>query len=488
MNGAKRFLIFLLVGGVFLSAFGARRGNQNQPSEDPFLFVVGIVPGSVAAELGIKEGDILRAYNGIGVQSIRELEAAKELAEDSVEIIFDREDEVLSFMFPPGQMGVFLEQRLPELEYEPDAVLLEGIGPLRSEDGMSNSFVLSLTRVADFLRDTVDYTALMGFSGAGFRLQMHNDWDISAVLASQGYRCDLAALDALGYEYRYMELDSDLGNIDQVRQAIIESIDGGSPVLGYGLVGLGRWGIITGYQKRGRELVVRAFDSRRVGYTLAESFPSKVYVIEGRNVPTTQKETMIHSFDIAQEMLETEMVGSYYMGLSAINRWIRLLETETFYNLQPQDFQKVVDANAMMYTRLLEDRAFAAEYLNRIAPLFSDVGEKLYMIADLYHTESEYMKAAFDSETDGVVMWAVDLRDPYDWTPQMRMRQISYLRFARVKEDEALKLWQEINAVYNPEPEEEDVPEEPEEEAEEIEEPEEEQAPVQPEELPEGAQ
>ncbi|MBA7603240.1 hypothetical protein ES703_10345 [subsurface metagenome] len=458
MKFAWKLLPLLLIAGLFTVGYAAKRGERSngRPSDEPFLLVVGIVSGSIADQVGIKEGDILRSYDGNWVQSIEELEAVKKLAVDSVEVIFDRGEETLSFIFPPGQMGLYLEQQLPELEYTSDAVLLQGIGPLDEKEGMNNSFILSLARTANYLKDTLDYTMLMGLSGAAFRLQMHHNWDISAVLASEGYRCDLVALGALGYEYRYLELEENMRNVEAVRDAIIQTVDAGSPVIAFQLAAFPDWGIITGYQKSGREFLVRVYESKRTGYTLAEAFPKKVYLIEGRDVPPILMEAIIRSFAIAQEVLETERIGDYYCGLEVMKNWIQALETGAFHNLRAEDFNRIVDANAWMYKQLAEDRDFAAAYLKRIAPQFPDIQDKLLAIADLYATEAEYLNLAFASEEEMPVVWATDLESQYDWTPQMRMREINYLRFARVKEDEALKIWCEINAIYNPEPVEEE--------------------------------
>lgn len=457
MKFAWKLLPLLFITGLLTAGYAAKRGERSneRTSDEPFLLVVGIVPGSMADQVGVKEGDILRSYGGNWVQSIEELEAVKELAVDSVEVIFDRGEETLSFIFPAGQLGLYLEQRLPELEYTSDAVVLQGIEPLDEKEGMNNSFILSLSRTANYLRDTLDYTMLMGLSGAAFRVQMHYNWDMSAILASEGYRCDLAALEALGYEYRYLQLEENMRNVEAVRDAIIQTIDAGSPVIAFRLIEFPDWGIITGYQKSGREFIVRVYESKRTGYTLAEAFPKKVYLIEGRNVPPTLREAVIRSFAIAQEVLETERIGDYYCGLEVMKNWIQAIETGAFHNLRAEDFNRILDANAWMYRQLAEDRCFAAAYLKRIAPQFPDIQDKLMAIAALYSTEAEYLNLAFTSEEETPIVWAVDLKSQYDWTPEMRMREINYLRFARVKEDEALKLWREVNAIYNPEPVEE---------------------------------
>lgn len=452
-----RFATLIFVSGCFVAVHAAKGGGRsNKNGEEPFLVVTGIVPGSVAAQLKIHEGDILRAYNGNGVQSIEELEAAKNMAVDSVEVIIDRGEENLSFMFPAGPMGLYLEQRLPELTYSSDAVMLQGIGPLKENDGMNNSYILSLTRASNFLKDNLDYTMLMGLSGAAFRFQISRDWSMMATQASEGYRCDLAALKALGYEYKNLELEKTENNRESMRQSILQTIDAGSPVLGFGMTMYPDWGIITGYQRGGREFIARTYRSLREGYTLAEAFPRKVCLIEGRTVPPTRREAIVRSFAIAEEVLDTEKVSDYYCGMAGINFWLQTLETGKFQDIPQEDFDTIVLTNYTMFTQLIEDRSFAATYLERIAPEFPDVQAKLISISKLYKTEVEYLTAACDE--DSCIPYPQEMTSQFDWTPEKRRSQINYLRFARVQEDEALKLWREINAIHNPKPIEGEVP------------------------------
>ncbi len=457
MKLVRRLVLVSLLAGSLVAMYAAKGNSRtNKPSGDEqFLLVIGVVQGGVAAKLGIHEGDVLRAYSGNGVQSIDELEAAKNMAVDSVEVIFDRGDQTMSFKFPPGPMGVYVEERLPELKYASDTVVLHGIAPLREDEGMNNSFILSLTRVANFLKDTLDYTMLMGLSGAAFRFQMKLDWGAEAVLASEGYRCDQKALDALGYEYKFLELDRTESNRESIRQAIIQTIDGGSPVLGFKMVVQPDWGVITGYQKGGREFLVRTYGSKREGYSLAEAFPRQVYLIEGRTVPLTRRESIIRSFAVAQAVLDTQKVDNYYCGMTAINNWLQTLETGKFQEINEEEFEIIVQSNYAMFTHLIEDRSFAASYLKRIAPEFPDVQDKLNSIAELYNTEVEYLNVACNE--DSCIPLPVAMVSQYDWTPEMRRGEINYLRFVRVQEDEALKVWREINAIYNPAPQEGEV-------------------------------
>jgi hypothetical protein len=454
MKLVRRLVLVTLLSGSLIAMYAAKGNSRTNKSsgDEQFLIVIGVVQGGVSAKLGIHEGDILRAYNGNGVQSIKELEAAKNMAVDSVEVIFDREDQTLSFKFPPGPMGVYLEERLPELKLASDTILLHGIAPLREDDGMNNSFILSLTRAANFLKDTLDYTMLMGLSGAAFRIQMGLDWGVGAILASEGYRCDQVALGALGYEYKFIELDKTENNRESMRQAIIQTIEAGSPVLGFQMSDQPDWGVITGYQRGGREFLVRTYASKREGYSLAEAFPKAVYLIEGRNVPPTHNEAIIHSFAVAQAVLDTPKVDNYYCGMTAINNWLQTLETGKFQEINQEEFDNITKANYAMFTHLIEDRSFAASYLERIAPEFPDIQNKLKSIAELYNTEVEYLNVACNE--DSCIPLPEVLKSQYDWTPEMRRSEINYLRFARVQEDEALKLWREINAIYNPAPQE----------------------------------
>ncbi|MBD3285760.1 hypothetical protein GF359_04810, partial [candidate division WOR-3 bacterium] len=322
MNQVKKVMVTALFLGLCVTAFAQRRGAADQEDKEPFLAVTGVVAGTQASLLGLTEGDVIQSYGGRIVQSRKDLKEAIEDAEDSAEVIVVRGEEVFSLMFSPGGMGILVEQRLPELEFDPDAEILDGIAYREDEVEKNNTFILSLSRVANFLGDELDYTKLMGISGAAFRFQMHYSWERSAVLADHGYRTDLVALDAAGYEYAYYELAEDWSNQDSIRREITASIDAGSPVIAYDLMGEGKWGIITGYQgAAGRNFIVRVFDTtsmKRAGYTIATgNFPPKVFIIEGRTVPASEKDIFIRSFDIAQEMLDpaAENIDEYYIGL-----------------------------------------------------------------------------------------------------------------------------------------------------------------------------
>lgn len=442
----KLLVVFLAFLSVSVGLAAKKSGNQNTNASDrQFLLVTQVVPGSAAAQVGIRKGDIIRAYNGNGVESEKELEAVKELAVDSVEVLVDRGEETMSFIIPAGPIGVYLEERLPELTYATDAVIIEGIAPL---EGVNNSYIRSLSRAASYLRDASECTDLMGLSGAAFRLQFDPKWNPLSVVASEGYPCDIKALEALGYEYQYIELDENFRNKETMRQAIVETIDAGSPVLAFQLNEKSAWGIITGYQKSGREFIVRVYDSKRDGYTLADSFPKVICLIEGRNVPLTRNQAIIRSFAIAQEVLDTSRVGNYYCGLRALESWIQSLETGKFYDITQADFDRILLTNKVMYEHLIEDRNHAARYLEAIAIDFPDIQDKLLGIAKLYKTESAHLNLAF--EEDSCIVAPEAINSQYDWTSGMRISEINYLEFARVKEDEALKIWREVNAIYNP--------------------------------------
>lgn len=459
MNLARRVLLLVLCMGCLSLGLAQRSRNNNTTNgNQQFLLILGIVPGSTADRLEFKQGDILRAYDGNGIETIEELEVVMDLAMDSVEIIIDREDQTLSFIVPSGPLGVYLQERLAELEYKSDAVVLEGIGPFRSEDGMNNSFILTLAKTAEFLNDTTGYTMLMGLSGAAFRLQMHQDWDPMAVVASEGYRCDTFGLQALGYEYRCLEIDEQMRNVEALREAIVQTLDFGSPVPALNLDGQSRWGVITGYQRSGREFIVRTYGTKRTGYSLNDAFPTKICLIEGRDAPMSRREAIIRSFKIAQGILENQtMVDGYYCGKRGMEIWIQVLETGSFYDLNEDEFDRILAANYAMYTSLIEDREFAAQYLETIAPEFPDIQDKLLEMAELYRNESEHLSLAL-GEYQTCVVLPGELDRQMDWTPDMRIRQLNYLYFARGNEDEALRTWREINAVYHPEFPEDSLP------------------------------
>ena len=126
--------------------------EEKEYEKDQKIVITGVIPGGYAEAIDLKPGDVIVTYNGKEIHNLRELGMFKAKIEtDSVEIVIKRDEEMISFIIPKGQIGVWVKELLPEIEFEKDAMIIEGIGPLGWETCETNSFIAALTRIAEYL-------------------------------------------------------------------------------------------------------------------------------------------------------------------------------------------------------------------------------------------------------------------------------------------------------------------------------------------------
>jgi hypothetical protein len=415
-------------------------GLTQEPTEQTRLVVKGLVPDSPAQKAGILPNDILLQYDGKPVQTVKELNDLKALVKtDSVEIVVKREEKELKFKIPAGSIGVFLNEWLPNLTYKADAVVIEGIPKLGWDTGKDNTFFGALEAVANFLGIKKDYIDINGMSGGAFRIQFCKDWCPSSPDPTCGYNVGEDGLRALGLEYQALHLSTDGKNKPAMKQAIMESIAKKRPVIAIDLIQTAEWGIITGYQNNGEELLCRTYFDRREGYEIAQKFPFVIYIITGKKEAPKDIDNYQKSFEIALKNLKTERYENYYSGIAGFNQWIKELEKDNFQALDSQKYYNSALANAWIYDRLTSDRADAAEYLALINTQFPKASAKINELAQLYKGESEFLK-----QPKNIVIYSYAMKSREDWTPEMRTKEVDILRNVKAKEEAALKLWEEI--------------------------------------------
>jgi hypothetical protein len=420
----------------------AASGEESAGKEQATLRVQGVVPGTPAEAVGVQEGDIFETYNGVRVHSLEEVNAQKKLAlkGDSVEIGIIRGPERMTFRIPAGQIGVYLNEVLPDLEYREHAVVIDGIERLGWDTGKPNSFIAAVEAVAKHVGSDVDYTELDGTSGAAFRLHFHKQWCPSSPDPGCGYPAGNHVLEAAGFEYEFRHADTgDTEAQEALRKEIVASIDRGMPVIAIDLISVPEWGVITGYQDGGKEMLCRTYFDRRTGYEIAEKFPWSVCLLdvpESAEVPF-QPEA---GFDIVVENMTTEEYGGYMSGLAAFDYWIEQLKTADFDAMDEERYREEVShSHAWIYDRLVSDRENGAEYLDRLAEKMPDQAERLESLAQLYREEADLLKP-----TEDVIVYAFNMKDRGDWSSEMRAEAAKRLGAAKAKEQAALAVWQEL--------------------------------------------
>ena len=432
----NNIIVILLLGLIVFASIGLAQ----EKTEEAKLVVQSLVPDSPAAKAGIMVKDIFFKYDGKPVNSLKMLNEYKaQVKTDSVAIVVLRDKKEMKFKLPTGQMGVFLNEALPDIKYKEDAVVIVGIPKLSWDSNKFNTFFAALEAVANNLGIAKDYLELCGISGSVFRFQFYKDWCPSSPDPTCGYNAGEDALRALGFEFKRMSLSKDGKNKTEMKNAIMQSISKKIPVIAIDLIQVPEWGIITGYQNNGDELLCRTYFDNREGYEIAQKFPFAIYLITGEKEPLDDLASYKKSFAIALKNLKTKMYDDYYSGIAAFNKWIEKLEKDDFAAKDSATYYNCALANAWMYDRLAEDRGNAAKYLEPIQGNFPDFSDKLQPLIMIYREESDMLKGTKD-----LVIYDYNLKSRADWSPEMRKKEIGVLSIVKGKEEVALSLWEAI--------------------------------------------
>jgi hypothetical protein len=433
-----------IVGGCALIRSGTDR--ESLMPEGQYLVVNSVEDGTEADRVGLKEGDIILSYDGKEVTSVAQLNELKmKVKTDEVDLVVLRKDEKREFKIKAGQIGVYLSERRPEIELAEDAVVLKGVGKLGWDTGMSSSFIAALAVTADYLGMEKDYTYLMGVSGGAFRIHFHKDWCPSSPDATVGLDTGGEALKALGLGYEYHHLAGSVapfGETEEVlTKAIMKSIDDGRPVLAIDLIEVPEWGVITGYQNGGSELLCRTYFDKQEGYSIAEKFPWVIVILTEENKPPSDEENYRNALKVALEVATTESFGDYYSGTAALEKWIERMNMDNFMAMKPDTFENCMLSNAWIYSRLHDDRTYASRFLDDLAGQFPEHRVPLLSLSTIYMEQVEILEGA---AKNAPFPYAIQQGDT--WTGDMRGEEVKALKAVLEKEREAVKLLEQIDA------------------------------------------
>lgn len=415
------------------------------PAEDEhchWLEVKSVVADNPAAVAGVLAGDVLVSYNGRTVGCMNDFNLARAtVRSESVVVVFRRGDKDMNFLLPAGKLGVYFNEWQKDVVPDKDAKVIKGVPSLSWESGKTNSFMGALEAVLVQQGVKYDYTFLSGVSGAAFRTHFFDTWCPSSPDATVGYNSAEAALAACGYEVTPLSVSGDGKNKPQVLAAIVKSIDAGMPVLAIDLIDMPEWGVITGYQKKGAELLCRSYFDKRKGYELAQKFPFMVYVLKKTGKAPDARASIRKSFAIVKENLTTPKYGEYHSGLAAFETWMARLTTTDFTSLDSAALTNVIQANYWTYSRVIDDRKTGMAWLDRVAKELPATAATTTDLKKLYEQEVDYFAPVLESLPCPGSVTRGD-----QWEPPVRMKQIMSLMQARQVEEQALAKWQALAA------------------------------------------
>ncbi len=397
---------------------------------------------------GAKIGDIFLTYDGKPVHTLEQLaEFKKEVQTDDVKITLLRGNAVIPIRIPKGQIGVYLRELMPDHKVDDNAVLIDGIGSLGWGIGMENSFLGALTLVEEKFGQKTSYRDLVGLSGYGFRLHFFDGFCPSSPDATCGKDVGAEVFRKLGYDFdvyhlqkdEFKEKDIEMRPEDELRKVILESIDNGYPVLALDLIEVPEWGLITGYQKDGKELFCRTYFDKTDSYEIARKFPWIFFVIKGYE-KTDISPLFAGSFEIANELYNREKYDEYFSGIKAVEEWIVDLQDEKAYsNADKKVFEEMKLANWWIYYSLMEARAITEEYLRENIEKFKKDKELTTKLAEIYKDEAELLYDHFKE------IPSPHVPDPdLSWDQENREKQVKILRELLELEKEANKILQKI--------------------------------------------
>lgn len=346
-------------------------------------------------------------------------------------------------------LGGFVRKE-PAARIRRDAILLEkdaeaaaagrlpgSVAALDWEEEKSSTFLASVSEVLEYSGQAGDYNWLSGVSGAAFRFQFNEGWCPGAADPTVGYGVSPYLFDALGFDYRFMVEEKKGGNRDAMRDAIAESLRKDYPVIAMELAYTAEWGLITGMQKKNKELLCRTFFNTgdTTTYMVADKFPWTILLIEEKRNPPAEKESVIRSIMVAHDMNSIEHVGDYMLGPAGIRAWIDRLDNEYFEEMTGRELELVMLVNARLFRRLRDDRLGSAEYLARIQPLLPKYARKLMELEDLYEGTSRILSRV---EEHVPYPWQADGRS--GWSRPDRKKQAEALELVLVNETRCAEL------------------------------------------------
>ena len=148
------------------------------------------------------------------------------------------------------------DKQMPTVKHEGSKRYIEGVRKLSWDTGEMCEFASALVAALEVLGETVAYPFVMGTSGAAFRFTLNpGAWDFGNYgirnIAADSNAAVRRALDATGYAYAIHDRDSKGEDLAR----IVASLDRGTPVLAYQVVGPSDCAILTGYDEGGDVLL-----------------------------------------------------------------------------------------------------------------------------------------------------------------------------------------------------------------------------------------
>lgn len=369
---------------------------------------------------------------------------------------------------PEGDAVYYGRHRTQLLLRDHTRCILKDVMRLSWEDGPDGGAHMcpwagALYAALKYMGETYSYHQIMGMSGACYRVCFTDVWDYSCTDALVAFDYVTPLYDAIGYSFRIVErLEKQERRAE--RQAVMDDIQGGKPVLAINLRVAPEWGVITGYTDNGSRFLCRTYfdgevfaalegedsqsgeDRRKVfeeneGYLFNDFWPFIIlHFGEKRDTPPpleilkTSLDTLIRSF-------RAEECRGYHQGEGAYRAWIEGLSREADFELEKdgENVLRRLSVNDTMLCNLIDARRGASAFLRENGYLLPEPGRgRLEKIAENCRTIadsiSEFRHRVFELSACTIAYNAENAFAVS--TPELRGEQIGLLKAALALEEE----------------------------------------------------
>ncbi len=327
----------------------------------------------------------------------------------------------------------------------------------------------SLYAALKYMGEAYTYDQIMGMSGACYRICFTDVWDYSCMDALVAYDYASPLSDAIGLAFHFVErLEKQERKTE--RQAIMEDIQNGRPVLAINLRVAPEWGIITGYTDNGSKFLCRTYFDKEVfddleqehrqadrrlvfeengGYLYSDFWPFIILHLGEKKDRPSAFSILRSSLSTFVKSFRAEICRGYYQGKEAYRAWIEGLSKEEDFRLEndSENVSRRLNVNDNMLCSLIDARYAASVWLQENLPLVSETcRERLEKIAGNCRMISDMLSAfrsrVYRSSTSEI---AYNTGNAFGVsTPGLRREQISLLEKALALEEVSCGLAEEI--------------------------------------------
>lgn len=338
----------------------------------------------------------------------------------------------------------------------------------------------SLYAALNYMGESYSYSQIMGMSGACYRVCFMDVWDYSCTDALVSFDYTTPLFDAIGYSFRMAErLEKQDRKAE--RQAIMEDIQNGKPVLAINLRVAPEWGVITGYSDNGNHFLCRTYFDKEIfdalergeeqnpgdrqmvfeeneGYLYNDFWPFLILHFgekqsENKIDTPSPSDILKKSLTILVDSFHAKECRGYYQGREAYEAWIKGLTKEMDFQLETdrENVLRRLCVNDAMLCSLIDARRAAASYLHEnISLLTGKKREHLEKIAENFLFISDSFSAFRTKHRSSTCKISYNTINAFGVSmPKHRREQIKLLENALVLEEENCQLAELILEMQN---------------------------------------